>query len=186
MADYSCTFRTNYFRVTDEAKYQELYQMLHDPTLSDVSKEYTPIQHMFGGYSSPTVTIPPSKNTTTPELTDAIIAKEVYNEDENRIPINQIDSYVEDGDVLYDKNGNVIYSWDTIDIYDWVLELQKILPEDEVFVYIESGHENLRYVTSYVIIATHNKIKQIALNEIIDQTVKELLNDPNATTVYEY
>lgn len=53
MANYICAYRTNYFRVTDENKYAELFQRLSGEDLVDFSKttdDGKTILHGFGGY----------------------------------------------------------------------------------------------------------------------------------------
>ena len=55
MANYYEVTRTNYFRVTDEDKYQELFQMLtSEDNIEDFTKEDSDgvIYHGFGAYSS--------------------------------------------------------------------------------------------------------------------------------------
>ena len=52
MADYIATARTNYFRVTDEQKYQKLFKgLVSDNQLFDFTKEENGIVfHAFGSY----------------------------------------------------------------------------------------------------------------------------------------
>lgn len=53
MANYECASRTNYFRVTDEEKYQELFGKFTDNIVQDFSKEIDGIiYHGFGAYDS--------------------------------------------------------------------------------------------------------------------------------------
>ena len=55
MANYTCVARTNYFRVTDEGKYQELFKKLvSDDDIVDFTKtsEDGIILHGFGSYGS--------------------------------------------------------------------------------------------------------------------------------------
>lgn len=55
MANYNCVTRTNYFRVTDEIKYAELFERLttDGDTVSDFTKEVKGVTlHGFGAYSS--------------------------------------------------------------------------------------------------------------------------------------
>lgn len=52
MADYTATARTNYFRVTDEQRYQKLFKgLISDNQLFDFTKEENGgIFHAFGAY----------------------------------------------------------------------------------------------------------------------------------------
>lgn len=44
-------------------------------------------------------------------------------------------------------------------------ELQKILPEDEAFIYTEAGHDKLRYITGASLVLTSKSIDWIDLYE---------------------
>ena len=100
MANYECTTRTNYFRVTDEERYKELFGLLTaEMEIEDFTKEDgEKILHGFGSYCD-------------------------------------IDCY---GD---EEQENLPADFD-----EWLEELQKILPEDEAFIYMQAGNEKLRYV----------------------------------------
>ena len=54
MANYTATSRTNYFRVTDEAAYQNLFgELLSESGIEDFSEEVDGILwHGFGSYGS--------------------------------------------------------------------------------------------------------------------------------------
>ena len=60
--------------------------------------------------------------------------------------------------------------------FDYFLEeLQKILFDDEAFIYQESGHEKLRCVDGNVIVVTSKEIRHKSLSIWAEATVKELL-----------
>ena len=51
-------------------------------------------------------------------------------------------------------------------------EMQKLLPDGEVFVYMESGHEKIRYVTGIAIICTNKEIRTLSMqNWILEQAM---------------
>ena len=112
MANYICSSRTNYFRVTDEVRYKELFDQLYgecdiydfttDPDENGV------IWHGFGSYSAPCFGDPEEA----------------------------------DGDSFE----------------DFLVELQKVLPDDEAFIYQEAGNEKLRYVIGCYIVCTNKAI----------------------------
>lgn len=54
MANYTCASRTNYFRVTDEAEYEKLFNCLcSEDSIEDMSKTRNGvIYHAFGSYGS--------------------------------------------------------------------------------------------------------------------------------------
>lgn len=134
MANYYATSRTNYFRVTDEEKYQEIFSKLSSEAgIEDFSetKDDGSIIHGFGSYSN--------------------IAFE--NEDDD---------------------GN---------FSDTLSELQKILPEDEAFIYLESGYEKLRYVTGFYIIVTKDRISSGDIHTHAIEKAREMLG--NATKKFK-
>ena len=124
MANYMATARTNYFRVTDEDKYSELFNGLcSEDNIEDFTKEKDGvIYHGFGSYDS----------------------------------IN----YLVD---------------DEYDFDEFLIELQKILPDDEVFIYMESGYEKLRYVVGFVVVVTSKEIKSMSLDTWAKEQAKQLL-----------
>ena len=128
MANYEATTRTNYFRVTDEEKWQELFEGLisHDE-IDDYTKKKDGITyHGFGAYSS----------------------------------IEYMDAETEECD---------------FDIF--INELQKILPDNEAFIYMEVGNEKLRYLTGIVIVATNKEMRSMSLESWAKEQAKLLLGD---------
>lgn len=113
MANYIGVCRTNYFRVTDEKRYEELFNRLcAEDTIHDFTKEKDGVlYHGFGCYDS----------------------------------IDYLDEETKE------------YYFDV-----FLEELQKILPDDEAFILMESGHEKLRYVTGYVVVCTSKEIKSMS------------------------
>lgn len=108
MANYMAASRTNYFRVINENRYNQLFEKLcsEDGVHDFTRKKDGVLYHGFGSYDS-------------------------------------IAYLTEDEEYDFDE---------------FLLELQKILPEDEAFIYMEAGHEKLRYVTGDVIIVTRKEI----------------------------
>lgn len=51
--------------------------------------------------------------------------------------------------------------------YDFFEKLQQILPEGEVFIYMEAGHEKLRYVDADAIILTKDERRKLNFESII-------------------
>ena len=127
------TARTNYFRVTDEEKYKELFNHLcGEDNIHDFSKEKNGIlYHGFGSYGN----------------------------------IDYIDENEE-----YDFNA-------------FLDELQKILPEDEAFMYFESGYEKLRYVTGFSIVVTKKEIVYESIGNWAISKAKELLGNTFETEI---
>lgn len=58
--------------------------------------------------------------------------------------------------------------------FDYFLdELQKILPENEVFTMIEVGHESLNYAHGYGYVVTKTNIEFISVRDWMDEMVKK-------------
>lgn len=141
MANYIGVSRTNYFRVTDEARYAELFA---DLSAEDVVQDFTYTKdgvtyHGFGAFAS----------------------------------IDYVSERDEDGEAE---------EWD-FEVF--LAELQKILPDDEAFMYFESGYEKLRYVSGFTIVVTAREIRSMALDTWAKAAAKELLGE-GFNTVTEY
>lgn len=81
-----------------------------------------------------------------------------------------------------DKDGE---EWsDTI--WEFAGELQKILPDGEAFIYQETGHENLRYVTGFSVIATKEDIQSVDLSNASVNLARTMLGKPDWKTKMEY
>lgn len=61
--------------------------------------------------------------------------------------------------------------------------LQKILPEDEAFILIETGHEKLRYLTGFAIVVTKTKITSCELENWAHNTAFDIVKEANPNTV---
>lgn len=71
------------------------------------------------------------------------------------------------------------------DIGVFLEKIQKILPDNEAFIYFEARYEKLRYVAEYCLIVTKNDIKRITLDDMPIEYVKNLLGEVFETqTVY--
>ncbi len=136
MADLLGMARTNYFRVTNEERYQELFKhLVANGEVEDFTKEQDGvIYHGFGAYAS-------------------------------------IDYQVKE---------------DELDFNYFLEELQKILPEDEAFVYQESGHEKLRYGDGCAIVLTSKDVRGECLSSWVEETITELLGKDNKVTACSY
>jgi len=68
-----------------------------------------------------------------------------------------------------DPHGELEDGFDT-----FVSELQKILPEGEAFIYLESGCEKLRYVGGGYIVATKDEIRRGEINSLSEEIAWEM------------
>lgn len=143
MSNYYANARTNYFRVTDEEKYNELFKKLvgdNGEEVYDFTKEENGVKlHGFGCYGS----------------IDFLVSS----------------PDAEDPEYYFDF---------------FLKELQKILPEDEAFIYLENGHEKLCCVSGFSIIVTKDKIESVDIRATALEKAKEMLNNKDFTTQMEY
>lgn len=71
-------------------------------------------------------------------------------------------------------------------IDDFFDELQKILPDGEAFVFMEGGHEKLRYVIGCVDIVTKDRKEFMDIQTYALQHARKMLRDPEFETELEY
>lgn len=90
-----------------------------------------------------------------------------------------------------DENGNIFHGFGSYSIIDYIVEedeedtsggidgfiteLQKILPDDEVFVYEEVGNEKLCYLVGLVVVATKDTVKSNELAYVAKNLAKEMV-----------
>lgn len=140
MANYTAVSRTNYFQVTDEETYRELFDKLaaedeiHDFSCTNDGKTY----HGFGCYGS-------------------IEFCEGPEDDEE---FTGMEGFAE--------------------------KLKAILPENEAFIYQETGNEKLRYLTAFAVVATREHVKFVSLDEQALICARFLLGDPKWETQTTY
>ena len=188
MANYDFTYRTNYFRVKDEDAYQEFIKHIRNisPT-EDFSKIKDGIVwHGMGGYDcTPEYIDLPLETETIKNMLEN--DKKFYDRNHNLIPENG--KTLNDYELIFNEENEIVYDIDDAyqdDSFDRFLdELQKLLPDDDCFVYMESGHEKLRYVTGYALVMTSTTRKEMSLDTFINNTVKNLFGE-NFTTQYCY
>lgn len=144
MANYESCSRTNYFRVTDETRYAELFShLVGDDYISDFTKIVDGITlHGFG-----------------------------------------CESYIQA--IPMDEDPAEVEDWDD-DFDGFLTELQKILPDDEAFIYTECGHERLRYLTGFSIVVTKSEIKSVDIRSGAIDLARKMLSDDNFNTQMDY
>ena len=65
-------------------------------------------------------------------------------------------------------------------------KLSKLIADDDATIFIEIGHEKLRYLIGLVVIVTTNDVKYLDLSNIAIETAKNMLNNPDWTTKLNY
>ena len=173
MANYYGTGRTNYFHVTDEKRFEQLTTGLSAEWVDIQPHDKDKTLHVILCDNGLSWYPPPSMSDIVEEHS------EFYDENGKKIDKTEIDNYKE----LFDKDGDCIYDrFDQDEDFDkFIEEIVKILPEDECFVYMESGHEKHRYIVGYAIVASHKGTKYMDLDKFIRESVAEMLG-PEAST----
>ena len=212
MANYTCTYRTNYFQVTDETMYQKIMSRVSAEDLRDLSEDD---KHCFGGYGGFSYDNNAVSVYDVPEICQKYAGKEdcfvscttenglrkwqMYTREGNVVVPSEDLLYTEEGVLLawdelsdyfklYTKDGTLF--WEKQDIDDcefdnFLSDIQAILPDGECFVYIESGNEKLRVVDGCAIVVTKDDIQSVGLCTFVSDKVKEMLGQ-EAETQYTY
>lgn len=190
MADYICTYRTNYFRVTDEEKYQKLINKLAGEDLEIFDDENSNGMHGFGGTGSMSYcsaqTVAEWMNEPTHDRpvkfyeetewgsgvwTQIADPEEAEREELYIVEATEKDSGYEiricrdKEDLAEDSNG-----MDT-----FYKELQQILPNGEAMILQEAGHEKLNYVAGIATIITNKEIRFLDLSKLAVKTAGDML-----------
>lgn len=183
MADYCCAYRTNYYRVTDEIRYKQLLEGMPGGVYLFEKDADGQMYHGFGAYDTVAYYLPASEDESVKEMVETGVP--FY--DVNGEPIDYKD--IDNESFLYNEHGAIYFDrYDSCNDggFDWFIsELQKILHPEDCFVYIESGHERLKYVGCYVLVVTKEEIKTMFSDDYINSTVKELFGE-NAEVDYAY
>ena len=194
MANYYGTARTNYFRVTDEAKHRFLFARLSgEDSIKDFSKEKEgEIWHGFGAYSNidylaiPTLSefmkeeayknaksyVYSYENTETDKIDEEMLnlyVVDIFTDEKMGSPL-----YIQLSDDFNDCKDSYCYGFDA-----FISELQEILDPRDAFIYMESGYEKLRYVTGYAICVTKDKVENVDIINWAEEISKKMLNNPN-------
>ena len=169
--NYISTGRTNYFRVKDEKKFQKIVNGLRGEDLHiECTKEGVYVIYGSNGFEYVPL---PSEDKEFLEKYEQLNG-EVYDKDGNPITKENIDDFSE----IYDKNGNAVYDdCDYGEVDEFYEGLQTVLPDDEVFVYMEAGNEGYRYVTGYAVLVSNREIKYVSLDDAIKTEAKKMIRD---------
>lgn len=69
---------------------------------------------------------------------------------------------------------------------EFIDELKKLVAEDDAIIILESGHENLRYITGQAHIITSTEERFLDITKIAAQQAALMLQNPNYSTKCEY
>ena len=75
---------------------------------------------------------------------------------------------------------------DTDGLDSFLNELKTILPEDEAFVLMDTGHEKLRYLVGYATVVTKKDIQHIDLTDMAGKLARAMLQKPDYRMQIEY
>lgn len=198
MANYYANARTNYFRVTDEKKYQELFgELTAEDDIKDFSGEIDGVMcHGFGAYSSIEYKHLETYSefmTRCPDMKKAVTLEVYVDGEETDLPDEELNGFFV-GSVSGTAENPVIElvknrddaegEWESIE--GFIKKLQPLLPEDEAFIYQESGYEKLRYITGYALVATRDKVECVDITSGAVELARKMLNNPDFKTQLEY
>ena len=195
MSEYKCTYRTNYFQVTDEEQYEKLFSKLHGDDLESFDDTEHPELHGFGGFGD-------LKYRDIPTVKEWMSRPEhekpaVFFEEWLWVPIPDPDPetigelYVyeaiekEDEYEIHtcDEESDVTFEDDCM--LEFYQELQKILPDQEAMILMEVGNEKLRYVVGLATIVTSKEIRFVNMADVALKTVKSMIGE-DFTTQMDY
>lgn len=194
MADYLSYYRTNYFHVTDEDAYQKLMKGVRAEDYSDfcepLSKDVR-INYMFEN-NFPVFCCDETGNFIQVSA-ETVDNYHVAYKKESRSGFDTYTKIASDGDekgLLHGFGGTGIFEWvdpdlpenedgdfAESDIDEFYHRLQKLLPDNECFIYQEIGHEKLRYLVGYGVVVTKNDIKSTNISDWCAKTAKEILGN---------
>ena len=201
MANYNCTYRTNYFHVTDEARYKKLISNLSGEDIECFEDDKHPGLHGFGGFGNlkyryvPTVKEWMSRPEH--EKQAVFFEKTCVNGEWLWVPISDPDPevigelYVYEAIEKYDENEICVCKDESDVILDddcmleFYQELQKILPDQEAMILMEVGNEKLRYVVGLATIVTNKEIRFMNMEDMALKTVKSMIGE-DFTTQMDY
>lgn len=184
MANYNCTYRTNYFRVTDNEKYKKLISKISGDYFEDFTESDL---HGFGGYGPWYFVIELTLSEWLEEHATEKKSKRIYKEtaegteEWKLVPeSDNVDNwYVYEAAEKDDAFEIKIVEYPDDDgsgnLDKFYEELQKILPDDDAVILMESGNENLRYVTGTATIITSKDVRFLDMSHIAIKTASEML-----------
>lgn len=192
MANYNSTYRTNYFRVTDETKYKKLISNLDGESMECFEGDDHPGRHGFGGFGNlqynDAKTVAewmfandPSGNKPAVVYEEATWGSKVWTPVPDQNPETIGTMYV--AEVIEKEQEHEIHAcYDQADVEpgddnmtSFYKELQTILPDDDAMILLESGYEKLRYVTGFATIVTNKKITFLDLSDLAVKTAGKML-----------
>lgn len=187
MANYECTYRTNYFCVTDEEKYKKLISKISGDYFEDFTEDDTPDLHGFGGYGCWSFVSELTLSEWLEEHAAEEKPKRIYKETAEGTGDLEIISESDDVGKWYvyeavEKDDAFEIKIDEYPDDDgcgncdkFYEELQKILPDDEAVILMESGNENLRYVTGTATVITSKEVRFLDMSHIAIETASKML-----------
>lgn len=73
---------------------------------------------------------------------------------------------------------------DEYEFNEFLLKMQSVLPDDEAFMYFESGYEKLRCVTGWCAVVTNKEVRSMSLDNWAKEQAKMLLGDNFETETF--
>lgn len=190
------TARTNYFRVTDESAYEELFSKLRgDNPVTDLSKKVDgKTLHGFGINGN--LDFFPDMSPTMKEYKKSAeyqSAKKVQvlcdgeEMTEEDVSANDWCMYVVKTERTDDTLTVTLQCWPELkdpDMDMFCKRMQRILPDDEAFILTETGHDGLRDVFGCAYVVTSKSYEYLDLQSIAMDTARKSLGADFTTALY--
>lgn len=200
MADYRCAIRTNHFRVTDVEKFKLLCSRIKGEGFTSWSEQdrigitrcgFGAHGELSWNYYPDLKTFEKECNPDGKKLCVSVMTEEQKTVD---IPWNEavkdpelfVTDFLEDGNKIM-----VTVSKDERDqssegeIFTIVKHLQKLIPDKEAAIIMETGNEALRYLVGHATIITSTEIAHVDLHDAVNEKARELLG-VRFTTKFDY
>ena len=168
--NYMATSRSNYFHVSDMDAYRRLFSGLSAEYLEEIHDSKDPEMVGFAADGATCWYRPASMCDDVTALYDA--GGTLYDSEGDPVSRDTLNDY----EALFDAQGDCFYDkWDQDDEFlEFVKELVKLIPDDEVFIYMDAGHEGWRYVSGYALVANKAGIKEGSLDDFVQKAVKDV------------
>ncbi len=199
MSQYYGNTTTNFFKVTDAEEFKAFMQQVKDTELDTVQlwtkeDETGTTLFSFGCYASIEGILSTESRIRKIVFDACAEAYEAGHLTEDVLPVILED--LELNELEYDKESvtglffavtkssnffddDIEYSFDA-----FITELQKFLPDGEIVVIKESGHEKLRYVGGHVTVITNGDCKYANLDDVAYYWAKQMTQNENIKISY--
>ncbi len=160
MANYECAYRTNYFHVKDEEVFKNVIHLAQKTSedLNCYPSNGDPTAYMIGGYGS------------------LCLCPEYFDEgDEDSKLLENILCQLGKEDLLESEDEDIFFEL-----------LAACVRDDDAIIYMEGGHEKLRYVSMVARVITSKDDDWINIESLTLKMARDMLGNPEWNTRLTY